>query len=282
MNTILFPTDFSKNAENAFRYAKLFAKEQQAEIIVIHVYDVPLMGRTNKFTTPESSMKISEERIKKHSLIQCQKLLERNGIPPTSSNCVLKKGSVVNEIVKYAEKNKIDFVIMGTRGESNHEKFWIGSVAAEVTKKVQCPALAIPAEAEYKDIDRILYTTDLIYSEKDVLNNLSSLARKLSAELSILHIKVNGQEENALQHKLDQIKAEIDYSKLSTQIITARELVDGINDYIEIEKFDILAMSTHPKSIFQKLFHQSLTTKMIFRSHIPILVYHVKDDRAAE
>jgi nucleotide-binding universal stress UspA family protein len=46
MKKILFPTDFSPLSLNAFSYALHFAKSSNAEIIILHVYDLPIVTAT--------------------------------------------------------------------------------------------------------------------------------------------------------------------------------------------------------------------------------------------
>jgi nucleotide-binding universal stress UspA family protein len=42
MKTILVPTDFSKNAENALHFAIALAKQQKATLILLHAYQMPV------------------------------------------------------------------------------------------------------------------------------------------------------------------------------------------------------------------------------------------------
>ena len=46
MKTILVPTDFSNNANNALKYANEFAKAINNKIVLLHVY-IPLVGKYN-------------------------------------------------------------------------------------------------------------------------------------------------------------------------------------------------------------------------------------------
>ena len=51
MKKILFPTDFSPTAENAFLYALALAAAMKAHLTLIHVYELPELGRGLKNTT---------------------------------------------------------------------------------------------------------------------------------------------------------------------------------------------------------------------------------------
>ena len=55
MKQILFPTDFSEAANTAFVYALRFADSFNAELIVLHVYDLPIVETP---PMPESTAEI--------------------------------------------------------------------------------------------------------------------------------------------------------------------------------------------------------------------------------
>ena len=49
--------------------------------------------------------------------------------------------SVVKEIVEYAEKNKVDMIVVGSRGLSGIKKMLVGSVASGMVTYAHCPVL---------------------------------------------------------------------------------------------------------------------------------------------
>ena len=49
--------------------------------------------------------------------------------------------SVVKEIVEYAEKNKVDMIVVGSRGLAGIKKMLVGSVASGVVTYAHCPVL---------------------------------------------------------------------------------------------------------------------------------------------
>jgi nucleotide-binding universal stress UspA family protein len=51
--------------------------------------------------------------------------------------------STVKEIVEYAEKNKMDLIVIGSRGLSGFKKMLLGSVASGVVTYSHCPVLVV-------------------------------------------------------------------------------------------------------------------------------------------
>jgi nucleotide-binding universal stress UspA family protein len=56
---------------------------------------------------------------------------------------VVLVGEIVDEVVKYSEKNDIDLVILATHGRKGLEKVVFGSVAEGIVKRAHCPVLSI-------------------------------------------------------------------------------------------------------------------------------------------
>lgn len=59
------------------------------------------------------------------------------------TDVLIKYTSVAKEILEYAESNKIDLIIMGSRGMTGIKKMLLGSVASGVVTYSQCPVLVV-------------------------------------------------------------------------------------------------------------------------------------------
>ena len=103
MNKILFPTDFSDSADNAFQYAKLFASEVDSEIQLFHVVDVPLMAPASNFQSREKTMSVTEDRMTSYALKRCHDYTAKHNSEGIPHRCIVKKGSVVREIVDHCK-----------------------------------------------------------------------------------------------------------------------------------------------------------------------------------
>jgi nucleotide-binding universal stress UspA family protein len=51
--------------------------------------------------------------------------------------------SVVPAIVDYAEKNKVDLIVTGTKGRSGFTKLLLGSVASGIVTYASCPIMVV-------------------------------------------------------------------------------------------------------------------------------------------
>lgn len=135
IRTILHPTDFSKQAERAFQVACALADKHQAKVVVLHVGPLPLTSLGGAQAVPPLPEELGREELK-------QALLRvRSPLPNVRIEHRLELGEAATEILRIAEKDKADLIVLGTHGRSGLERVLIGSVAEDVLRRAQCPVL---------------------------------------------------------------------------------------------------------------------------------------------
>jgi len=137
ISKILVPTDGSKTAQKAARYAVDLAKQLKASVFALSVIDKrSLMGQTipasqtarHVIEPVEDYLREAAESYAK----EIKRLCERNGIP---SKIVVTTGHPVEEIMKEAEKSKVSLIVMGSHGRSALAAMVLGSVTYGVIHK---------------------------------------------------------------------------------------------------------------------------------------------------
>lgn len=143
---ILVPVDGSKPSLDASVQAIDIAKRLDAELIALYVvspdirYDymediiTPRLPRALKDVIMIAMQK-GERHVKKVQQKASQKKVK------VKTDVVIGISSVVKEIVGYAEKNRIDMIVIGSRGLSGIKKMLLGSVASGVVTYSHCPVL---------------------------------------------------------------------------------------------------------------------------------------------
>ena len=146
ISKILVPTDGSKTAQKATRYAVDLAKEIKASVIVLSVIDersliaqtVPALDAPIHIIEPiQDYLRETAERLTG----EIKKLCDKNGI---RSKTVIRIGHPVEEIVKEAEKSKVNLIVMGSHGKSALAAAVLGSVTYGVIHKdTKIPVLIV-------------------------------------------------------------------------------------------------------------------------------------------
>jgi nucleotide-binding universal stress UspA family protein len=140
---ILVALDGSNPSFNASTYAIDFAKRYDAELIVLSIvspipysqFEYANIGRMKEIETIEKEK--SEQYIDKVK----QKAIENKVTVKTE--VLIKYTSVVKETVEYAENNKVDMIVIGSRGMAGFKKLLLGSVANGVVTYSHCPVLVV-------------------------------------------------------------------------------------------------------------------------------------------
>lgn len=140
ISRILFPTDFSHDAEHAFQYALTLARAFGAELYFLHVIYFPPQ-------TPEYDIGQIIDGLVKNAEESLKKLVESAKEPSLVFHLDVQVGVEHAEITRFAEKEKIDLIVMGTRGRTGLAHVFLGSVAERVVRHASCPVLTVKLPA---------------------------------------------------------------------------------------------------------------------------------------
>ena len=121
---ILLGTDFSPASEAARRVAVDMAREAGATLHVVHV--VP---------------SVTDPSLPAEQLTELAKAVD-GGLRVTTA---LLDGSAGGEIVRYAQEQQIDLIVVGTHGRTGFSRALLGSVAESVVRLAPCLVLSVPA-----------------------------------------------------------------------------------------------------------------------------------------
>ena len=145
LRRILVAVDGSNASFNASTYAIDLAKRNDAELIAIHViyptysqYEAALSPRPERLQeVSRKEMEVAEQRVNRVK----QKATEEK--VSITTDVIITITSVVKEIVEYAEKNKTDMIVIGSRGMTGFKRLLLGSVADGVVTYSHCPVLIV-------------------------------------------------------------------------------------------------------------------------------------------
>jgi len=276
MKQILFPTDFSEAANTAFIYALKFADSFGAELVILHVYDLPIVETP---PLPESTKEIfdivemNQFESFREQLPELHKLAENRNLGHVKMRNVLLYGDLIYNINKVCADEAIDLIVMGTKGATGLKETFLGSSTASVITNAKVPVLGIPAEAEYHPIKSIAFTTQYKDKDNDALARTLDIAHKFQASVSCLYIK-NDDDPEDIEERINEWKIFYRSEKIDFFNIAGGHIEQTILDFIENQKVGMLVMRTHKRSFFESLFHRSLTKRLAYHTKVPLLVFH--------
>ncbi len=136
---ILIATDGSEYTKNAVDYGIDLAKNTGAELHAIYVVDTAAFASIPMDAAWESMyglLRQEGDAATKYVADKAEALgleVDRNTI----------EGHPADEIIKYAEKNSMSIIVLGTLGKSGLDRFLLGSVAEKVVRNSKIPVLVV-------------------------------------------------------------------------------------------------------------------------------------------
>ena len=137
---ILVTIDGSEDSMKAAEYAISLAKKYNAELIILYIlYSELGFAYSNLLgvTTPRAIVDVLETQKK-----DVQKWFDKIKSKLANTKIIVSVSSIVGEIVGFANKEKIDLIILGTRGRTGFKKMLLGSVAEGVVNS-SCPVMVV-------------------------------------------------------------------------------------------------------------------------------------------
>ena len=134
---VLVPIDGSKHSTEGLRVASHFAKTNKAKIFILNV--IPSVADIDLELSASERDKLLEslKRRGEDLLGKAKDQMKAAGV--TDISTVLVTGdSPAQEIVAFAEKEKTDLIVIGSKGKSATARFLLGSVASKVVKYSHC------------------------------------------------------------------------------------------------------------------------------------------------
>ncbi len=274
---ILFPTDFSPTAQNAFKHCLILADYYQAKIEVLHVVfpeyaamDVPVVSMATTREKVDAAVPVMHSFLEL-GLSQTQALYAFQAIPRVEEKVEI--GIAIGTIVKMANEHDADLIMMGTKGSHNTLEKAFGSVSTGVIEQAKCPVMLIPEFAQWKPTHIVAYATDL--SESDPYHFWKA-AEMLTPFHPLLHV-INIHKGDAHdQIAIDELKKIFSNNTPAVQISFHQEKHDSITDGLEVfvdnYGVDLLVMYSPHRSWVERWFHHSQTRDVAFTTRIPLLI----------
>lgn len=143
IRTILSPTDFSKHAKGAVRYACGLAARLNAELHLLHVIPdvvVPIGPDPSLITAVPPEYYTESEARSREAL---GLLIEPDWEQPATIRHDVRWGDAVDGVVSYAADHDIEMIVIATHGRTGLSHVLLGSVAERIVREAPCPVLTI-------------------------------------------------------------------------------------------------------------------------------------------
>ena len=274
MKKILFPTDFSETANNAFLYALNLAKSIDAQVYVLHVYELPMITGSlsagliqNVYETVELG---SFENFK-DNIPQLRQIAADNELSDIPLKFILEEGNFLYILRETIEEESVDFVVMGTNGNSGFERFLFGSNTINTITSMKIPILSVPQELSFKGFKNIGFTTIFDQKDKDALKYLIEIANRHQAKIHCMHVSKDGKFN---QQVLEVWKDQFANDPVVFEIYNDADPTNAVLDFIKEKQIDLLTVVSRNKGFFDNIFSPGFTKRIANKNITPLFVFH--------
>lgn len=273
---VLIPTDFSVQAEYAYLMVKKLEEKIPVEIHFIHVLGVPDTVTMDKNGNIQTCGEISVDYVVSQKTIAERKLNNLKTLYGNEIQVHLELGKLTDKIVSYAQNQKFDLIVMGTKGAWGIKEKLSGSETQMIARQSTIPLLSLMCDRSDLIIENILLVHDFSNPKNENLALLHKLIKAFNTKVHLLQISKDTSDVNkaSIFSKMDEFALANLISNFEMHVLKDSDVENGVIHFNQMQEMDIVCIGTHGKG---GLFHQSATEKLINHLFKPIISYHLKN-----
>lgn len=271
MKTIILATDFSPAAENAANYTADMAVSIGANILLLHISDMPISYAEMPIAAiPSNALQEAAELLEQ----QKGRMLHHTG-GKGSVETMARMGIFFAELKQVCEAVQPYAIAFGCQGTTAAQRFIWGGHTVYAMQHLPWPVLAIPPNIKYTGIQKIGLACDFVKVVPNTpANKIKALVKEFNASLHILNTDAKETFSPALVFETGMMQEMLETVKPFYHFIASDRVDEGINAFAAANSLDLLIVLPKWHSFFDKLLHESHTKQLALHSQIPLLALH--------
>jgi len=274
---VLLPTDYSKNALNAIRYALELYKNVRCDFFILNAYHI------SGYTL--DSMRVPElgepyyEAAKQESEEGMEKLMQMIKLHPQNDkhefHTITTFNSLTEAIRNVIDKKDIDIIVMGTKGVTESKARIFGTNTVNVMEQIkECPVIAVPNNYMFQTPREIVFPTDYKtpFKRKEI-GDLIEISNLYDAIINVVHIDKDKDGKLSKKEKInkDLLQEILQGTNYKIHFLPADKISSGINKFIDDHGGDMIAFLNKKHLFFRSIQSTPLVKKIGYEPKVPIL-----------
>jgi nucleotide-binding universal stress UspA family protein len=300
--TILVPLDGSRFGEQALSLALTVARRASAKLQIVHKHTPPLPVHPDSVLASDPTLETKSRKQEWAYLDAVAKKLSAAGA--ASAAAALVDGPVLDALCEHVAETKADLVVMTTHGRGPVSRFWLGSVADGLVRRLTVPLLLVRPREPEDEIDltkehllkHLLIPLDGTPYAEAILKPALALGSLMGAEYTLVRViepvpvvglDVPGYAGAGVDVTLlDRLQAlSRDYldrvagrlreqgARVQTQVVVNQLAAGAILGEAAASRQDAIALETHGRGGLSRLFLGSVADKVLRGATVPVLVH---------
>ena len=277
MKSILIPTDFSQNANEALLYTIQTFGHVQRRFIILYSYEGEMSALTSRVNIGKTEKMINLLRSKADEEgAELLKWLEGKLGPHNHTiDFISTSIQLYRAVNRFIEDHDVSLVVMGTKGQTAAENVLVGSTTVRMIERIKdCPLLVVPVYIENEVSKSMAFATDLEhFVALSEIEPLTELFKFNKATLEVLHVgnkeSLTENQRTNLVHYEDDLKefaARFQFLKKDANVATT------LQKFIDNNKTDFLILISRKHNVIQKLFREPVINQLGKKMSMPHLI----------
>lgn len=241
-NKILVPIDFEQQSLLNIKWAKFYAKKNNAELILTHIIE------ENSFLKKLFREENFEKKIFEKSEENIKGLINNEFKNPETIKYSIEKGKTYEVIEDLAEELEPDMIIIGRNETTQKKSKYLGSNTLHIISETDYPVVSIYGDATPDEVnDVILMPVDVTGSVSEQVSTTIEFAKLFNSKVKVICV--------------DEVQTVVGDTNILVKMNKIKETFIAQNIEIETE---IIENHEKIKPIFQIITEEAEKTKPLF------------------
>ncbi len=281
MKKILVPTDFSKTSITAYETAFEIAKKAGATIYLLHVVEeaTPDSYRiTGDYVKDDWEDRLFTFKLLEKAKAQLEKLVKDPRFDAVKVIGELRLGNPFHGMNAIIAEQKVDLVVMGTRGQTNLEAMVIGTNTERIVRHSKCPILTVHKKPASNDFKNIVYATAMSKDEEVFSRIVKRTQQMYDSTIHLVRINTPGdfQRDKVVKEYMNKFAKSLQLKNFTINVYNDLSEEQGILYFADSIDADLIAMATHGRTGFAHVLAGSIAEDVVSKAKRPVLTFVVK------
>ncbi|MEL7148357.1 MAG: universal stress protein [Bacteroidota bacterium] len=279
MKTILVPTDFSTEADNALDFAIQLAKKTDANIKLLHVIELPsgsFSGPADVYASTDTMQQVYTLQllnVVNKSLADREELVRTAGLAVTSR---MDKGSVYKHISEQISRENTDLIVMGSKGATGLKEIFIGSNTERVIRHSEVPVFTVKEKTDLTQFKNMVFAVgDCSDMSIPVVKNFQKLLGLNCHLLKVYNTSKMAHTHDSAKEYLRRFAQNTEFVDYTINVADASWIEEGILEFVKHNRIDMIAMGTHGYKGLTHFLNGSTAEDVANHAQIPVLTIKV-------
>jgi nucleotide-binding universal stress UspA family protein len=280
MKRILVPIDFSECSIGALKIAVQIAKKTDAEIILLHLIDLPSnevgMFHDGVPTGPAALVLMNSARAK------FTELFEQDFLKDVKVDDYVDFNKPFEGISEYAKEKDVDLIVMGSHGVSGIDSFFVGSNTEKVVRTSEIPVLVIKKFVEHFDLKNVVFASSFKEDNK-VFYKLLKFIKLYNPKLYFLRVNTvtnflaTHESFDLMDRFIDKHKSELNELAYEKKVYDDYSVQEGIFHFSDLVNADLIALGTHGRQGIMHFLQDSIAEDVVNKAQRNILTVKMSE-----